>query len=637
MAIAGRYIPVPNLDDRDWQAIRDAMVRKIPEKCPEWTDHNPSDPGITLIELFALQIEELTFRLNQVLPKHKREFLNMIGVTLTPPSAAKVTMFFKLSAKQTFDVTVSKGFEISTGTGAGEEPIVFTTDRDLVIHAARILRCLGYQNGEFIDCTAEANDPATVFNPLPNPLVSGDALYIAFHEDNYFEKLAITIETPVQGGIGGFWEYYRRNPDGTFEWAELPVEDGTERFSQTEDVTFTVPGDWESCEVNGFRATWLRYRIAVDEEGLSFAFLQLLEIDNIWGRVSASNAAQVAEEILGSSDGKIDQRFYLSNVPVLDCTVLIDEGSSFEVWQEVDDLSTSGPTDKHYQLNRGTGEILFGDGRHGKIPSEGNNNVKVSPYRYGGGSRGNVGAGTINQLRSSHVYIDSCINKEPATGGGDEETVDEAVERGPREQLKTRNRAVTTEDFETLALESSTGIARAKALPLYNPANPSVETPGVVTVIVMPKGGGVASQAMRDAVRTYLDEWRLVTAQLYVTSPDYITVSVQAQVVKKSTADALSVQNAVKAALAEFLDPEYGGDAKKAAAYVQGESKERGSGWEFGRDVYLSELYELMESVSGVDHVEAITVPAETIELEKVQLPILGEHIVTVNGGQSVP
>ena len=65
------------------------MIRAIPDRCPEWTDWNVSDPGITLIEIFALGMEELQYRLNLVLPKHMREYLNMIGVTLTPPSVAQ--------------------------------------------------------------------------------------------------------------------------------------------------------------------------------------------------------------------------------------------------------------------------------------------------------------------------------------------------------------------------------------------------------------------------------------------------------------------------------------------------------------------------------------------------------------------
>ncbi len=487
MATKGRLIPVPNLDDRDWQAIRDSMVAEVPSRCPEWTDLNATDPGVTLIEVFAVAVEELLFRLNQVLPKHIREYLNMIGVTLTPASVARTSVVFSLSDPQTFDVVVKKGFEVATAGSSGETPVVFTTDEDLTIPA-----------GE---------------------------------------------------------------PSGT-----VPV----------------------------------------------------------------SNAAQIDEEALGSSDGSRDQRFYVANVPVLDITVLVDEGDGFQAWEEVEDFSLSAPDDRHYVLNSGTGEVLFGDGRHGKVPAAGSNNVKAAPYRYGGGAGGNVGAGTITQLRSSHAYIDTVTNPEAAVGGGDEETVEEAIARGPTEQLKTRNRAVTNEDFETLTLESSTGLARAKTLPLFDPANPTIEAPGVVSVIAMPKGGGTLSQALRDAIRAYLDERRLVTARLFVLDPDYVTVSVEAAVARTPETDPVELADKVGRTLDEFLDPEHGGDSGRAAAYVEGPSQERGTGWEFGRPVYLSELFEVMERIRGVDHVEGIAQPAGTVALEKDQLPVPGAHVITV-------
>jgi hypothetical protein len=629
MATKGRLIPVPNLDDRDWRAIKDSLIKEIPKRCPEWTDWNVSDPGITLIELFALGIEELIYRLNQVLPKHMREYLNMIGVTLTPPSVAKAMEFFKLSAPQTFDVFLRKGFEVAT-SGTGEEQVIFTTDNDLIIHAARIYRCFGFQQGKYSDFTSYANDPVNSFNPLSKSLSAGDILYLAYQEDNYFEKLMVFIETPRTGDIEGVWEYYRSLPDGTFEWASLDVEDETEVFSKSGEITFTIPSDWEPAKINDIRATWLRFRITSVSSGASFSSIRYFKIDEIYGRVSVSNASQIDEEILGSSNGLPDQRFYLANVPVLDIKVLVDEGLGFQEWKEVDDFTMSSSQDKHYVLNRGTGEILFGDGEKGKIPSAGTDNIKASPYRYGGGTRGNVGALTINQLRSSHVYIDSCFNKEAAKGGGDEETVEQAIERGPTEQLKTRNRAVTNEDFETLTLESSTGIARAKTLPLFDPAKPAEETPGVVSVIAMPKGGGTLSMALRNAIREYLDTRRLVTAQLYVIDPEYIPVDIKATVVKTEEANASALEDKVKKVIAEFLNPEYGGEAQKAVDYIEGISLERGSGWDFGRDVYLSELYELMERIHGVDHVETITTPSSNLTIEKNQLPLCGTVSITV-------
>ena len=217
-----------------------------------------------------------------------------------------------------------------------------------------------------------------------------------------------------------------------------------------------------------------------------------------------------------------------------------------------------------------------------------------------------------------------------AVGGGNEETIEEAVERGPREQLRSRNRAVTAEDFETLTLEASTGIARAKTLPLYDPGNPTVETPGVVSVIAMPAGSGVLSEAMRDAIRTYLDERRLVTTRIFVVDPDYVTVTVEATVAKTPDANAAELKDKTEAALAEFINPEHGGDTARAAAYVEGVSEDRGPGWRFGRPVYLSELFELLERVNGVDHVEAITLPTGAVILERTQLPVSGTHDVTV-------
>ena len=54
----------------------------IPRFCPEWTDHNVSDPGIALIELFAWMTESMLYRLNQVPEKTHITFLDMVGSRL---------------------------------------------------------------------------------------------------------------------------------------------------------------------------------------------------------------------------------------------------------------------------------------------------------------------------------------------------------------------------------------------------------------------------------------------------------------------------------------------------------------------------------------------------------------------------
>ena len=59
-------IPPPKLDDRSFHDIVEEAISMIPRYAPEWTNHNPSDPGITLIELFAWLTELLVYRINRI-------------------------------------------------------------------------------------------------------------------------------------------------------------------------------------------------------------------------------------------------------------------------------------------------------------------------------------------------------------------------------------------------------------------------------------------------------------------------------------------------------------------------------------------------------------------------------------------
>ncbi len=87
-------IPAPILDDRSYQQLRDELVRRIPVYTPEWTDFNASDPGITLIELFAFLGENLLFRFNQIPESARLEFLRLLQIPLRPacPANALVTL-----------------------------------------------------------------------------------------------------------------------------------------------------------------------------------------------------------------------------------------------------------------------------------------------------------------------------------------------------------------------------------------------------------------------------------------------------------------------------------------------------------------------------------------------------------------
>ncbi|MCX8526944.1 MAG: hypothetical protein ORN20_02255, partial [Candidatus Nanopelagicales bacterium] len=71
-------IPVPNLDDRAFQSLVDEAKRYVIASCPEWTDNNVADPGVTLIETFAFIADQLIYRINRTPDLNYVKFLDLI-------------------------------------------------------------------------------------------------------------------------------------------------------------------------------------------------------------------------------------------------------------------------------------------------------------------------------------------------------------------------------------------------------------------------------------------------------------------------------------------------------------------------------------------------------------------------------
>jgi hypothetical protein len=106
-------LPTPILDDRTWQQLRDELVRRIPVYTPEWTDHNASDPGITLLELFAFLGENLLFRFNQIPEATRLAFLKLLSFPLRPACAARALV--SVSTSEPAGVPVPLGTEALAG------------------------------------------------------------------------------------------------------------------------------------------------------------------------------------------------------------------------------------------------------------------------------------------------------------------------------------------------------------------------------------------------------------------------------------------------------------------------------------------------------------------------------------------
>jgi predicted phage baseplate assembly protein len=108
-------LTVPNLDDRRYQDLLDEALSRIPVYTPEWTNFNKSDPGVTLVEVFAFLTESLLYRCNRVPLKNRAKFLQLLKVPLQPATSAQglITITNDKGPLQT--VTLSDGVEVRSG------------------------------------------------------------------------------------------------------------------------------------------------------------------------------------------------------------------------------------------------------------------------------------------------------------------------------------------------------------------------------------------------------------------------------------------------------------------------------------------------------------------------------------------
>jgi predicted phage baseplate assembly protein len=283
-------------------------------------------------------------------------------------------------------------------------------------------------------------------------------------------------------------------------------------------------------------------------------------------------------------------------------------------------LFFSEQNDRHYVIERARGRLFFGDGIHGKIPPAGAT-IVARQYRTGGGRSGNVASNTITQMLSALGGLQSVFNPRPAEGGADAETPEAMLERGPF-TIRHRGRALAPRDYETLAYEASPAVGFARAAPCTDPSGHTM--PGWVTLLIIPDNQDplpIPSFGLREQVRKFIEQ--RVTGDLeaahhvYVTTPDYLPIDVDATVVPVDAAGAGAVEEDVRAALATFFHPLRGGP--------------NGRGWDLGRDVFISDVAALLEGVSGVDFVKELALLLDGA-LQGDRVPVAAERMVV--GGE---
>jgi len=485
-------ITLPNLDNRTFTDLLAEMRSLIPRYGKTWTNYNPSDSGITLLELLAWLAEMVLYRLNRIPDRSYLSFLELLGVE---PSGPRAEITFVIN----------------------EDPL----------------------------------------DPLPDEFVIKRGTQVAaIIDDSTGEEVVFETLAPV---------YYEE-------------------------------GRWDKT-----KASWIF-------------------------KTTAVNTIEITDELLGISDGSPKQEFPFSHRPVFINTG--DESYAgnplIEEWVYKNDLLESEPDDQHFSVEQLAGLVRFGNGKlgddeHGKIPPEGAE--IVCTYRKLGGLTGNVEAEKITILKEfrSDPAVDplkvTVTNEYPASGGRESEGLEDLLKKG-LETMQDRYRAVSDEDFDDLAKQAAPGnVARVKVVADSDLTATAPQAEGHVSVILLPTIGylevpqqvtclefkqaleSYKTETLCADILQYLDDHRLVTTRLHVVPPQLTEVSLEILVRAKSGVAVQTLQDTIKDIVATFLDPYRGW--------------EDGGGWPFGRDVYRSELYQQIEGIDGVDHVEEMYMNGE--------------------------
>ncbi|MEM7796471.1 MAG: putative baseplate assembly protein [Cyanobacteria bacterium P01_C01_bin.118] len=370
-------LPKANLDDRTFDELVEECLLRIPRYCPEWTNYNAGDPGVTLIELFAWLVHQMLYRFNQVPARHYVAFLELLGIRLQPPTPAQTPITFYLTKAQSTTKVILAGTEVATIRTENQPAIVFTTEHDLVIGRPRLKHILlalealeSPTAGELDNVLRNSQDTASldVSLQLFKSCEVGNCVYFVLDANNQSqdETERINIEeeeetlNQIQGNILAFnfngptavttgidpnnpplvWQYW----DGE-SWQDGILhdraDDKTKGFSfdrlgqqgpnpeeEGADVILHLPQNWPEMTFGSYTGHWIRCvymapRSTLSQNGAQqFNYQRSPEITgvtvrSIGGVTVASECVQLKEELLGVSTGKPGQVFELSKRPVL--------------------------------------------------------------------------------------------------------------------------------------------------------------------------------------------------------------------------------------------------------------------------------------------------------------------------------
>jgi hypothetical protein len=643
------------------------MLANIPAHTPEWTNPQPGDPGCTLVELFAWLADTILYRANLIPEKQRIAFLKLLGQYMqpaaaatgilslsfdpTPPAPLGVLAAAKVPGPVSFEtldeidllpVTAqayvkvpltldqkAQSMSLLTGLqklyGLATLPAGYTTTALFANNQAdpNGIDVVNGTTDQSIWLALLVSNPANLKSVL-NAIAGQNGqqiLSIGFVPSLSVPGLFSEVGPPA--AVQATWQMSQNTPSNQpVAYTTLKVlDDSTQNLTQPGVVRLIVP----QSGIIGAPSNDVRSDVQagvgmkpprIDDTTIAARLLT-------WIRLTVQSALQVSwigvnavridqrttrkSIIIGVSDGSANQQFSVGATQIDPGTFQLQvdmPGLGFQLWQQVDNLSIlQGPV-QAFVLDPEAGTVTFGNQLQGMIVPPGRR-IRVLQMRIGGGSAGNLPAGSLTSIQaldvSGNAVTQTITVQQPiaTTGGADPETLDHAEQRIPA-LLRHQNRAVTAADYSDLAQAvPGANVARVVVLPLFMPQTRASNVPGVVSVMVIPGKAGVqnpcprADRPLLETVYQYLDPRRPLTAEMYVISSDYVGLGISVAVEVRTGYGLLQVSQAVETALRNYLWPIPPGGADN-------------TGWPLGRNVRSLELEVIVSQVQGVIEVNGL-------------------------------
>lgn len=684
---------VLKLDDRSYREIEEEAVFRIPRECPQWTNYNPSDPGMTLVQLFSWLTEVQQYHLSQPSPWKRRKYLKLLGAQIRHLRPAKGTVTMEPGLER-----MGKQFPLLQGTRFWAGDLAFETLKKEWVHPARLIGACMVQGDTFssyhnIGNEYEKQMQLYPFGQRPEKgnqccLILDGPLSHTWKTDIFFDictEYAVTRNPAKEGFLPLAklkWEYYGREG-----WETLQVEeDGTYGFLQSgrlrvwtgkemaREETFDAyeirvtlleheldvaplirniylneievrqqysACDYEECEVEfsktedfktGPETAWAKAGIQGEPEVSLCTSLYLAEAGKTelyvpyeggwrplkerrrektakgdvklffpkpaWAKGRCLCRLAVFEEemeekrILGTGNAFANQEFFLHMEHLLyeafEILVYDREAGCYMEYWKTEDFDGCTSEDRAYLLDPEQGKLVFGDCGRGMAPE---GEIRILRLKFSRGRAGNIKAGRIRECQGAPELLVKQYKR--TEGGREEETVSECLERF-RQELKKIHRGVTYSDYEKLVKKAPGLLILDSRVILPGEWEEMGVQPleNEVSIVVQPLSSlekhGRLSEAYRRNLSRFLEERKMLGTRIRLLNPEYIAVSVYAEVV---------------------VWPQFSDAGKQMEERVREYLNEQT--WKIGKPVLSSVLYGLLDTLPCVRQVKSLSVSAQ--------------------------